>query len=328
MNNNIHEPPEEKTLHGASCCRTVSPGEKMLNEIAGRLCESYADGRAVNDADSKHLPHRAEVEMLTEKLLELVFPGFGDERRFFSSRARRDTLELLSEVCDLLTTQIRRSMRSRRDSDCGECSGASGSCRKAALELLSSLPELREVMKQDVAAAIAGDPAAHSDVEVILAYPGIKAVTIQRMAHILYRAGIPILPRMMTEYAHTLTGIDIHPGAQIGRGFFIDHGTGVVVGETAVIGDHVQLYQGVTLGAFSFPKDACGMLIRNTRRHPTIGDRVTIYANATILGDIVVGEGSIVGANVWLTESLPPESKISMTPPQQKIRTPGTGKKP
>jgi serine O-acetyltransferase len=187
--------------------------------------------------------------------------------------------------------------------------------------LLDALPEIREIMKVDVFAALEGDPAAKSLDEIILSYPGIRAITIQRLAHVLYDSKVPLMPRLIGEYAHTETGIDIHPGACLGRGIFIDHGTGVVIGETAVIGDGVKIYQGVTLGALSFPKDACGKIIKGRKRHPTIERNSTIYAGATILGDIVVGEGSIIGGNVWLTQSIPPGTKIAIAPPEQTVKT-------
>jgi serine O-acetyltransferase len=176
-------------------------------------------------------------------------------------------------------------------------------------------------MKLDVRAAYDGDPAAKSFDEIILSYPGIKAITIQRFAHILYLENVPLIPRMLCEYAHSTTGIDIHPGACLGEAVFIDHGTGVVIGETAVLGDNVKLYQGVTLGALSFPKDACGKIIKGAKRHPTLENDVTVYAGATILGDVVIGEGSVIGGNVWLTESCVAGSKIIIQPPDLTIRT-------
>ncbi len=186
---------------------------------------------------------------------------------------------------------------------------------------LTALPDLRDLVAEDVQAAYLGDPAAKSFAEIILSYPSIKAVTIQRLGHVLYCAGVPLLPRIMTEHAHQATGIDIHPGAKIGRSFFIDHGTGVVVGETTEIGDNVKLYQGVTLGALSFSLDEEGNMIRGQKRHPTIEDEVTIYAEATILGGkTVIGKGSVIGGNVWLTNSVPPESKVVIEPTFKRIR--------
>jgi len=190
----------------------------------------------------------------------------------------------------------------------------------ATRTLISKLPEIRNTMKLDVGAAFEGDPAAKSLDEIILSYPGIKAITIQRIAHVLYHQKVPLIPRMLCEYAHRETGIDIHPGAHLGKAFFIDHGTGVVIGETSTIGDNVKIYQGVTLGALSFPKDACGGIIKGAKRHPTIEKNVTIYAGATILGNIVIGENSIIGGNVWLTESVEPGTKVTIPNPELKIK--------
>ena len=180
---------------------------------------------------------------------------------------------------------------------------------------LARLPDVRRLVETDVDAAYDGDPAAKTLDEIVLSYPGVKALTIHRLAHCLHEKKVPLIPRMMSEYAHRITGIDIHPGAKIGRAFFIDHGTGVVIGETAEIGDNVKLYQGVTLGALSFPKDACGMIIKGAKRHPTIEDNVTIYAGATILGAVVIGKGSVIGGNVWLTHSTEPGTRITIAKP-------------
>ena len=173
--------------------------------------------------------------------------------------------------------------------------------------------------RRAIQAAYAGDPAARSLDEIVLSYPGVKAITIQRIAHKLYQLKVPMIPRMMTEYAHRITGIDIHPGAKLGKGVFIDHGTGVVIGETAELGNDVKIYQGVTLGALSFPKDACGMIIKGAKRHPTIEDGVTIYAGATILGAITIGKNSVIGGNVWLTEGTEPGTKITIASPELTI---------
>jgi serine O-acetyltransferase len=176
---------------------------------------------------------------------------------------------------------------------------------------------VRNLLADDIEAAYDGDPAAHSVEEIVLAYPGLQAIAVYRLAHVLYVGDVPIVPRVMTEYAHSRTGIDIHPGARIGRRFFIDHGTGVVVGETCVIGDGVKIYQGVTLGARSFPRDERGRIIKGTKRHPDIADGVTIYSGATILGPVQIGRASVIGGNVWLTQSVPPETRIVVRTPQQ-----------
>ena len=291
-----------------------------LDEIAGALQQSYTDGIGVNPDNDESFPRRDEVIEITEKLLELIFPGFDR-----TSREAHSTEALLREVYDGLVDQICRVMRSSDRSkvcDCKQgCRCKDGDlCSDAALALLNELPKLREIVKKDVAAGYAGDPAATSFDEIVLSYPGLKAITVQRLAHVLYEHKIPLLPRMMTEFVHAQTGIDIHPGAKLGEGIFIDHGTGVVIGETAVLGNNIRIYQGVTLGVGNFPKDACGMLIKGRKRHPTIGDNVTIYSGASVLGDVSIGDNSVIGGNVWLTESLPAGTKITAPVPENKLR--------
>ena len=285
-----------------------------LKQIAALIDATYADEVGINPVEGENLPRRAEVIDVTEKLLELVFPGFDRHA------GTPNIVALLAEIRSALAGQICRAIRhEKNNSDCtGECQN--GKCERAVFSLLESLPEIRNIAKEDVAATYAGDPAATNYDEIILSYPGIKAITIQRLAHILYSAKVPLIPRMMTEYAHMLTGIDIHPGAQMGRGIFIDHGTGVVIGETAVLGNNVRIYQGVTLGAGNFPKDACGMLIKGLKRHPTIGNNVTIYSGASVLGDITIGDNSVIGGNVWLTESMPAGTKITARPPENMFK--------
>ena len=291
-----------------------------LQELVQALNESYGDHVGVNLAEAHNLPGRQEVLDIVGKLLEILFPGFADAPRPRESLSAA-TGVLLVEVKQALMGQISRAMRFGCSKKCcAECEPFERGAA-AVRKLLQSLPALREIIKQDVAAAYAGDPAATSFDEVILSYPCIKAITIQRLAHVLYECGTPLIPRLMTEYAHSITGIDIHPGAKLGRGVFIDHGTGVVIGETAEIGDNVRIYQGVTLGALSFPKDMHGMLIKGTKRHPTVCSNVTIYAGATVLGDITIGENCVIGGNVWLTESLPANTKIIALPPEQQQKT-------
>ena len=195
------------------------------------------------------------------------------------------------------------------------------------LTFLENIPVVREILASDVQAAYDGDPAALNFDEVILAYPGLLAISVHRLAHSLYELDVPLMPRIMSEWAHAETGIDIHPGANIGPNFFIDHGTGVVIGETTDIGNHVKIYQGVTLGALSFPKDERGRLIRGSKRHPTVKDNVTIYANAIILGgETVIGEGSVVGGSVFVTSSVPPHSQVTIKPPELRLRPRSDGK--
>ena len=302
---------------------------QSLDELVKKIDATYDDGVGVNFSDGEALPRRSEVVAVTEKLLELIFPGYDNRKR-----RRNSTSALLLEILNDLAWQIRRAMRRVKKSACHsgncqfdcKCSQDHGNCESLARQVLEAIPEIRNIVKTDVAAAYAGDPAAANYDEIILSYPGLKAITIQRLAHVLYLAKVPLLPRMMTEHAHSLTGIDIHPGAQLGRGIFIDHGTGVVIGETARLGDGVRIYQGVTLGAVSFPKDACGMLVKGTKRHPTIGNNVTMYSGASVLGDITIGDNSVIGGNVWLTESLPPGTKITSRMPELARRNLGDKK--
>ena len=292
----------------------------VAGEITQAICMTYEDAKGISHVDGGNMPERDAVVALLEKMLEILFPGYTG-RRPVSRAAMEFTIgDVVNEVYQGLTEQVRRAYAYRCIQEC--CSGCD--CVRQADEvvigLLRRLPHLRRVLKTDVQAALDGDPATNSTDEIIIAYPGLKAIAIQRLAHELYQAKVPLVPRVMGEHAHTITGIDIHPGACIGSSFFIDHGTGVVIGETAVIGENVKIYQGVTLGALSFPKDACGRLIKGAKRHPNIEDNVTIYAGATILGDITVGHDSVVGGNVWLTESVEPYSRITMGKPDLSIR--------
>ena len=287
--------------------------KNALDGINKDLLASYADGFGVNDACGDSLPRRSEVVAVTEKLLELIFPGFERAGTYPSAAV------LLGDCHRELSDQISRAICRISGGDCEACENRCAvKSDELAMELLRKLPVIREVMKMDVEAAYNGDPAAKNFDEIILSYPGVRAIAIQRLAHELYMLNVPLIPRMMTEYAHSETGIDIHPGATIGKGVFIDHGTGVVVGETAVIGDNVRIYQGVTLGAANFPKNACGMLIKGAKRHPTVGKNVTIYSGASVLGDITIGDNSVIGGNVWLTESLPSGTKITALPPEHR----------
>ena len=287
-------------------------------ELLDKLEKTFDDNIGVNYLEGGNLPRRAEILEIINLLLELVFPGY-DEGLFQISELRRNLRHILEQLELALFDQICRVLKHRCGNDCQECNIAE-QASDAVRNVLESIPEIREILKEDVKAAFAGDPAAMSFDEIILSYPCIKTITIQRFAHLLYLKKIPLLPRMMTEYAHSITGIDIHPGATLGKGVFIDHGTGVVIGETAVLGSNVRIYQGVTLGALSFPKDACGMLIKGQKRHPTIEDDVIIYAGATVLGDITIGSHSIIGGNVWVTESLEPHTKITAKLPEHFVK--------
>jgi serine O-acetyltransferase len=256
------------------------------------------------------LPARAVVTEILAGLREVLFPGY-----FGSSEARGDNLHFhVGATLDLVKHDVEEQIRRALCFGCAaedEMAGCNLRAAELAGQFLQQLPEIQRTLLEDVVAAYEGDPACKTTDEAILAYPGVYALTLFRVAHALSDLEVPLLPRMITEIAHGATGIDIHPGAQIGKRFFIDHGTGVVIGETCVIGDRVRLYQGVTLGAKSFPLDQDGHPIKGVPRHPIIEDDVTVYAGATILGRITVGKGSVVGGNVWLTRSVPPGSHVT-----------------
>jgi serine O-acetyltransferase len=292
----------------------------FLDDAVAAICATYEDGGGCNHIEGFNLPGESEVERILEALTDIIFPGYAGRKAFSMERVKYNVGETLSVVHSELSDQVARALRYDCAMDrCEDCD-IPDMARVAVEALISALPEVRNTMKSDVAAAFDGDPAAKSLDEIILSYPGLKAITAQRLAHVLHVNRVPLLPRMMCESAHRRTGIDIHPGAVLGREFFIDHGTGVVIGETCVIGDNVKIYQGVTLGALSFPKDERGRVIKGAKRHPTIEDNVTIYSGATILGDIVVGRGAVIGGNVWLTENVAPGAKITIRPPELSIR--------
>lgn len=266
------------------------------------------------------LPQMQVIKEICHEFMELIFPGrCGKERRGLS--LEQILLQQLELVAGMLQEQILLALQyedPERDRD-----HAILEASVLVSTVLTRLPQIRLALKQDIEAGFDGDPAAKTIREVVLSYPYIKSLTVHRIAHELYKLHVPLIPRMMSEQAHSETGVDIHPGAQIGTSFFIDHGTGTVIGETTIIGDNVKLYQGVTIGALSFPKDERGSLIRGLKRHPTIEDNVTIYANATILGDITIGKNSTIGSNVWIKDSVPPNSLVLIADPQMTIRERG-----
>ena len=281
-------------------------------KIVRKLLESYARHGVINHVDGLNLPTREAVADIGQHLLRLLFPGFFENRVVHSSEIGAITRELLTAACQALLEEVRRSLEFGAQQNYANVPRPS-EANSIVDAFLLALADVRGLLMEDVVAAYRGDPAASSVEEVVLAYPCVEAIAIQRAAHVLHGLGVPLLPRMLTEWAHSRTGIDLHPGAKIGGGFFIDHGTGVVVGETCVIGRNVKLYQGVTLGAKSFRRGEDGILIKGIQRHPRIEDDVTIYAGATILGgDTVVGARSVIGGNVWLVESVPPDSVVLM----------------
>ncbi len=271
------------------------------------ILDSYRESGGINHVDRSNLPSKNAVATLSEDLLHLLFPGFFSDEAVSSEKLPGAAQEIIDKIADQLDSAITVSLREANTSD--------DELRKKAHDIsgrfFAGIPDIRALLKTDVEAAYAGDPAARSLEEIVLAYPGLEAVAIQRVAHLLHRENVPLLPRMMTEWAHSRTGIDIHPGAMIGSHFFIDHGTGVVIGETCVIGNRVKLYHGVTLGARSFQKDEKGEILRGTKRHPEVEDDVVIYPNGIILGgDTVIGARSTIGANVFLMKSIPPDTLL------------------
>ncbi len=274
-----------------------------LDPIKDALLASYQQHGGINHLDGVNLPAQDSVQRLASDYMHLMFPGFFEATALTKKDVPAHVDALLFGLQQRLVAEVEKSLRFSRDAD------PTGHARTLTAEALGQLPTLRQVIQTDVTAAYRGDPAARSVEEIILAYPCVLSISVQRFAHVLYRLGIPLLPRMLTEYGHERTGTDIHPGATIGTHFFIDHGTGVVIGETARIGDHVKLYQGVTLGAKSFETDPTGDPVKGIKRHPDIADHVTLYAHATILGgDTQVGANSVIGSNVWIMKSVPPDS--------------------
>ena len=301
---------------------------KELAAIVRRTLATYTDQRGMDHIDSRHLPNKEVIFECLDKIFAILFPGFTGRDPIRRSRLGYTVGSLFDEVFESLSDQIQKSFCYQ----CDEAKCPTHTCvsrgEQATLELLKAIPRVRKMLKGDVAAAFAGDPAAKSFDEIVLSYPCIEAIATYRIAHELYQAQVPLVPRIMSERAHSRTGIDIHPGATIGQNFFIDHGTGVVIGETTRIGKNVRIYQGVTLGATSLPKDDGGQVRRTgSQRHPTIEDDVTIYPDATILGgDTCVGKGAVVGGNVWLVKSVKPGTTVMAPVSVTMLRTPPRAK--
>jgi serine O-acetyltransferase len=288
---------------------------KKIETLVGKIIRTYEGDIGINFIDVSNLPVREKIIEILDLLMEVLFPGYTGKRSITKSNVKYIVVDILYHLYTELCEQIERAYRyGCRMAECD-----TGDCRKmaqdAAQNLLNQMPKIRQLLKGDVAAAFDGDPAAKSYEEVVLSYPCIIAIATYRIAHELYIKDVPLIPRIMTECAHAQTGIDIHPGAKIGKNFFIDHGTGVVIGETTVIGKNVKIYQGATLGALSFTKDERGRIIKGGKRHPTIQDNVTIYAEATILGDVVIGKGAVIGGNVWIKQSVPPGVTVTTPNP-------------
>ena len=281
--------------------------------LVNSIMDSYRENGGVNRAHAENLPNRANVVNALSDLQALIFPGFKYEEQLTEENLLYITERHVSRIISILTAEIQKALvhiiaihqNENQDGEQSEKQFRNSHCfklaQKAVETLIAEIPALRKKIQMDADAILQGDPAARSLGEVILSYPGLEAILIYRIAHFLHKNGIPLIPRIMTEHAHRKTGIDIHPGAEIGESFFIDHGTGIVIGETAVIGNNVRIYQGVTLGALFLEKD-----LQNKKRHPTIQDDVTIYSGATILGgETVIGKGCTICGNTWIVESIP-----------------------
>ncbi len=303
-----------------------------LGELVDRVVKSYQSDPRTQHIDRVYLPARADIIQLVQNLLELLYPGLIGRQRLTRHNVAFHVGDLLPRVSELAFRQIYLCLcyqGEREKSPNDQPSGCEREARSLTLSFLEGIPAIREVLAGDVQAAYDGDPAALNCDEVILAYPGLLAISVHRLAHALYQLGVPLMPRIMSEWAHLTTGIDIHPGARIGRNFFIDHGTGVVIGETTDIGNNVKVYQGVTLGALSFPKDERGRVIRGAKRHPTVGDGVTLYANAIVLGgETVIGENAVIGGSVFVTSSVPANSLVTFKPPELRVKTKDDKNKP
>jgi serine O-acetyltransferase len=298
--------------------------KEQLPDLTNRIVRTYGEIASISHLGHCPLPNYEVVIAAIEDLKEIIYPGYRRREGLHSGNVTYHVGDLIDGLHDKLTTQIGRAMRHDAGfaDNCGSTDHDFEALGQAkAILFLEELPELRRRLALDAQAAMDGDPAVKTLDEVIFCYPGLEAVTVYRLAHALHLLEVPLIPRMMTEWAHSKTGIDIHPGATIGDHFFIDHGTGVVIGETCEIGNRVKLYQGVTLGALSFAIDGDGNLVRGHKRHPTIEDSVVIYANATVLGGAtVIGHHSVIGSSVWLTRSLQPHTTVVLEKPKLKIR--------
>ena len=291
--------------------------QNRLKKIIEQILDTYKDDQGINHLEGPNLPSREAIEEIVVDLLNVVFPGYYEKLEISREEVSLYIWERIVSTYHNLSREIAKSLKPFSEMMTKADEEITAIAVQKALSFLLRIPHVRNKLTGDVGAAYDGDPAAKSFDEIILCYPGLAAIAVYRLAHELYHLEIPLIPRIMTEFAHGKTGIDIHPGAQIGDNFFIDHGTGIVIGETTEIGNNVRIYQGVTLGALSFKKDQQGRVVKGGKRHPTIEDNVVIYAGATILGgDTIVGKNSIIGGNVWLLESIPPNTTITHQPPK------------
>lgn len=288
--------------------------EKELNSIMEGILKSYGESKFIDKVDISNQPDKKVIVDILSKLQEIIFPGFFKPDTYKSYTLRSTVSMLVEDVMYNLKSQIAITLKyDDVFSDSSKCE-VEGEAQRIAVEFFNRIPTIREYVETDVTAAFDGDPAAYNKEEIVVTYPGFYAIMVNRIAHELHLLGVPLIPRIMTEHAHSLTGIDIHPGATIGKYFFIDHGTGIVIGETTIIGDNVKIYQGVTLGALS---TRGGQMLKNVKRHPTIEDNVTIYSGATILGgETVIGKDVVIGGNTFITSSVLEGTKVSMKLPE------------
>jgi len=283
-------------------------------ELIERIVDTVADrGSDLVHSSFEALPQRRQIISVLRRCEEVLFPGYFGAQDLYRGNLRYHLGDQLYVLARQLRREVTRALLLPYNRGSLSNEAAEARAGEVVFRFLEGLPEIMDLVADDVTAAFDGDPAATGANEIVMSYPGVKAVYTYRIAHLLHQLDVPLIPRIMTEFAHHETGVDIHPGATVGRHFFIDHATGVVIGETTEIGDRVKLYQGVTLGALSFPKDERGRLIRGHRRHPTIEDDVVIYAGATILGNTTIGRGSVIGGNVWLTTSVPPFTRVILS---------------
>jgi serine O-acetyltransferase len=300
--------------------------KELLPELTDRIVDTYQEIETINHLGHCPLPSIEAVVEIAEDLKEILYPGYRRRQNLHFGNVTYHIGDLIDSLHDRLTQQIARALRhDYRRKNHLTCSDVQPDfeaiAQEKAIAFLSKLPTIRRVLATDVQAAYDGDPAAGGLDEIIFCYPGLEAVTIYRLSHELFRLEVPLIPRMISEWSHCKTGIDIHPGATIGPSFFIDHGTGVVIGATCNISSHVKIYQGVTLGALSFARDEQGNLVRNLKRHPTIEDHVVLYANATVLGgNTVIGRNSVIGAGASVYESVPPNTVVTLEKPSLRMR--------
>jgi len=297
--------------------------ENEISGIVGGIIKTYDKTDFISHINKYPLPSKENIIRIIKDFFDIIYPGYFTNKELHKININYFIGDKVTNIMEDLSDEIAKSFRHEhiiKNNVCELCDESMNKGVEASIHLLKMMPEIRLKLANDVESSYNGDPAAKSFNEIVFSYPGLLAITVHRIAHELYKLNIPMIPRIMSEYSHSLTGIDIHPGAKIGNNFFIDHGTGVVIGETCIIGNNVKIYQGVTLGALSFPKDEKGKLLKGLQRHPIIEDNVTIYSGATILGGkTVIGKNSIIGGNVWIVSSIPPNSKVTISDTENKI---------